>query len=474
MYSIRRRLVLTLAIGFTLVIALAGVFLDRSLSRQVHDEFDDTLSARARAITALIEAESDGTIEFDYPDGLMPEFERERRPDHYQIFLRGGRSLARSKCLTEDLPRADEIEGAALHDTTMPDGRAGRMLQTTYVPQADDAEDDDDEPVLAVPAITVIVARGIEPREATIAQMRWTILGFGALAVGLAALLAWFALARGLRPLDAIGAQVRELDAERLDARIELDPRPRELAPVVDQLNAMIARLRESFERERRFNANVAHELRTPIAELRSLADVGGKWPDDTATVQAFFGDVGAIAARMEATIADLLLLARCEAGVERMTPAPTDVHAAVEQTWRSVAGERAPEFHNELPRPWMVETDPGKLGIVLQNLLGNARAYATPGAAVTCRLVGARMEISNHAAPLAPEDLRRLTQPFWRADEARSSLEHVGLGLSVVAAVADLLGMRVDFAQDAAGRFTVGLEGWRPEEPAPLEAVAS
>jgi signal transduction histidine kinase len=94
-------------------------------------------------------------------------------------------------------------------------------------------------------------------------------------------LLVHFSIRHGLRPLDEIGHQVETLGAERLDLRIRPRSPTLELTPVVERLNALLARLQVAFERERRFSSDIAHELRTPLAELRSLAGVGARWPED-------------------------------------------------------------------------------------------------------------------------------------------------------------------------------------------------
>ncbi len=233
------------------------------------------------------------------------------------------------------------------------------------------------------------------------------------------------------------------------------------------QLNALLERLGESFERARRFTGNVAHELRTPIAELRALAEVGSKWPEDQASIVRFFDDVTDIAGRMEIVIADLLLLARCQAGVEAVVSSPTNLKQMIASTWsRLTAGSahNGLRFRLDLPEDLVVQSDPGKLEIVCANLLGNALSYSRPEGEILC--AGSRngdrfqLDISNPAEPLGKADLERLAEPFWRKDEARSSAAHAGLGLSVVSALAALLRLEVGFAQDQNGTFTVRMTG--------------
>jgi signal transduction histidine kinase len=295
--------------------------------------------------------------------------------------------------------------------------------------------------------------------------MRLTIFGSGALALLGAIALVFWAVAAGFRPIRSIAGQVSRLDAERLADRVELPATPEELAPIQEQLNALLGRLRDSFERERRFTGNVAHELKTPLAELRSLAEVGARWPEDREAIVRFFHDVGDVAGRMEGVIADLLLLARCQAGAEQVRRSRIDLHEAITTAWSRLerrAEEQGVGFTLELPRDTVVESDPGKLDIILSNLLGNAVSYARPGSEIRCS--GRRngecvdVEIANAAEPLQNSDLERLSEPFWRKDEARASSRHAGLGLSVVEAVAALLRMRIAFDQDRDGTFRVRL----------------
>ncbi|MCZ6787836.1 MAG: ATP-binding protein [Planctomycetota bacterium] len=477
MYSLRRRLTLVLAIGFVLLIVLTGVFIVRRLGERATEEFDSALLARAQALVALTDQENDGRIALDYTPGIMPEFERAENPDYFQIWLDTGQMLIRSRRLKGDLPRvAGLAPGPTVRDIRLQDGRGGRMVQLAFVPQID--LDEDDEPAGAgeVSAeagshvLVLIVARGRNRLDRLLARIRMAMLGIGGAVTLLAVVFVWLALAAGLRPLEQVAARVRDLDAESLDARVELPRMPRELAPVVEQINALLKRLNDSFERERRFTGNVAHELRTPVAELRSLADVGTRWPDDRESIVGFFTDARDIAGRMETMIADLLLLARCDAGVERVDLSSVSLNELAQAAWRPLASgakQRGLTLQLDIPGDFVIQSDSGKLSMVLTNILGNAVAYATGDTRI--RIVATRrgddfeLVIENAAARLGLKSLHRLTEPFWREDESRSSADHTGLGLSVVAALAGVLGMRLDFEQDQDGTFRVRLAGESP-----------
>ncbi|MHC4847227.1 MAG: sensor histidine kinase [Planctomycetota bacterium] len=476
MYSIRRRLLLILIAGFAVLIAGAGLLMEGSLRQQATAEFDAALIAEARALVSLTEQEivsgasgSEWQVEFDYDAVHMTQFEREEGPDYFQFWLEDGSLLMRSSRLDADLPRTDSRAAEPkVQDARLPDGRAGRVVQFTYSPRQ---TEESDSPVVADPALAphtllLVVGRGRDSLDRVLAGMRWTIFGAGGGAVLLAILLVSWAVGVGFRPIRSIAEQVSRLDAEQLESVVQLTHTPEELAPIQDQLNALLGRLRDSFERERRFTGNVAHELKTPLAELRSLADVGGQWPEDREAVVGFFADVGDIAQRMDGVIADLLLLARCQAGAEQVRRAPTDLEEVIASAWSRLepqANGSGLRFSLDMPEDPVVDSDAGKLDIVFSNVLGNAISYAPPGSEIRCS--GRRngkalsLEFTNAAAPMEGSDLERLAEPFWRKDESRSSSRHAGLGLSVVEAVSALLRMRVGFGQDQDGTFRVSLE---------------
>jgi two-component system sensor histidine kinase QseC len=487
-YSIRRRLLLTLSIGFSVLILAVGFFLVQALGAASVEEFDVALEAKVRALAALCE-EEDGQIEFDYTPAAMPEFERKARPDHFQFWLGDGQMLMRSTHLDADLEREPQGVGSVLiSDSTLPDGRAMRQAQLTFIPRdlhPGDESPEDDEANGQAPSggpdaaadvqgqsapepprgLVLVVARGRERLDALLGTMRWTVFGSTVLAMLLAGVVAWRAVAAGLRPVDAIAAQVQALDAGNLDARVQVMPQPVELAPVVEQLNALLSRLGASFERERRFTGNVAHELRTPISELRSLASVAAKWPDDPQAVAQFFQDVQDVAVRMERVIVDLLMLARCQAGVEAVTQTTVPLEPMLRAVLAPLQDEvaaRGLSVTFDVTPALEFSTDAGKLELALANLLGNAVSYARHGTTIHClaRRVGrvVEIEIRNEAEALDPASLVNLTEPFWRGDPARSSAHHAGLGLSLVDAIARLLGFELGFSQEGSGTFCVRL----------------
>jgi two-component system sensor histidine kinase QseC len=479
--SLRRRLLLALVPGVLLVLAGAGFAVHAVVASRLGDDLDAALLGKARALEALTEQEG-GVTELDYRPELMPEFQRVERPEHFQFWLDDGRVLLRSARLDGDLARQDGLVPGPRHaDVALPGGRRGRGVQIAYVPgRARESADDEDGAAPTAPQRTVVlvVAAGREEQDAALGALARTLLLVCAGAGLVAALLVWRVVARGLAPLESVARQVGGLGAGRPGARVDLERAPRELAQVVTQLNALLGRLEEAVARERRFAGNVAHELRTPIAELMALAEVGRRWPDPESH-ERFLGDCEAIGLRMEGVVGDLLLLARCQAGLERAACEPVEVAPLLHTAWAALeprARAAGLSVRWELPADFHVESDLVKLGVLVRNLLDNAVSHAHERAAVSVSVrttaTGVVLEVANGAAPLAPEQLARLAEPFWRADESRASGEHAGLGLALVDALAGVLGLTARFLQDADGTFRARVEGLRACPPSPSPAA--
>ncbi len=473
MRSIRRRLLWSLIGGCGLLVLAAGFGSSLLVERHLRAEFDRSLLTKAQALVTLTVQQA-GEVELDFADEFMPEFEAHEPVEYFELWLAGGTVLERSRSLAErDLPRfADLARAPRCRDLRLPDGRPGRLIEIAFVPQLEDdaavteSAADPGAPPGELTSAVLVVARGREELETVVHRLRATTVGIALLLLAGIAALVHRAVAGGLEPLSQIGRQVQALDASRLGRRVAIQPAVAELAPIVAQLNALLARLEAALERERRFSSDVAHELRTPVAELRNLAEVGERWPDDRESVQAFFADVGEIAKQMQRTVTTLLALTRLEGGLEQTEAAELSVPELITSTWASLEPEATArglrlELAGAAPP---IVADREKLGIILANLLSNAVAYSLPGSTVAAgvRVEGGGLEITieNPAPHLTPSDLPLLFERFWRKDAARTSGQHTGLGLALARSLATLLGLELTAALSPDHRLTLRLAG--------------
>jgi len=219
---------------------------------------------------------------------------------------------------------------------------------------------------------------------------------------------------------------------------------------MVSQFNALFARLAISFERERRVNADLAHELRTPLAELRLLAESSLKWPDqrDADTDRESLASIR----QMETLVERMLLLARGEQGQSEAL-SHVDLAALVNSIWQPLRDEaEAKGLVVTLDLPAVsVESDPILLRAILSNLLHNALAYGAASGVLTVRSRDegsgtVAVDVVNTVADLAPEDVEHMFERYWRKSLAREGEDlHVGLGLTIVQRFAEELGYKVN-----------------------------
>ncbi|MBU0640195.1 MAG: sensor histidine kinase N-terminal domain-containing protein [Planctomycetes bacterium] len=462
MKSLRVQLLVGTALGTALVLLVSGALLYALISRALWAAFDHALAAKARSLTALAEQDQ-GRLEFDLAEVKLPEFEPSGQAEFFQVWLPHGTVFARSASLCgTDLDRiAGTLAAPAFQTVRLPDGRSGRIVGLTFVPRQEADAGRGSSPL----SVTLVLGRDIAGLQATLVRMRAMLVCVGLVAVVLSAgALAWV-VRRNLRPIDDLSRQIAAVAEHDLSTRIAVRDLPRELLPVAERLNDLLARLDAAFQRERRFTGDVAHELRTPLAGLRSkleLALARARAPEE---YQKTTGDCLKISLQMQRMVENLLHLARADAGQLEIRRTPVDLSQVVGECWEPLearARARGLSVERKLHENSAVETDRDKLRLVLQNVLENAVLYANEGGRISLVTTAADGHLtfaaSNTGSSLPPAEVHHVFERFWRGDaSSRGGAEsHCGLGLPLCQAVIEQLGGSIEATADAAGVFTV------------------
>jgi two-component system sensor histidine kinase QseC len=451
--SIRRRLTVSLLAGCLAVFGAAGWFVQRTATRALVAQFDAGLLARTQALASLLELDPEsGHIEFDYADTAMHEYVAGPRASYFELWFEDGTTATRSQSLGEgELPRrAGPPERPQTWDLTLPGERAGRAtgVEVPVLPK--------DAPLpegRVPPKMIIVVACPRADLDARRAELAEALLAAGAAALLLVAALLTVLVRRGLRPVERLGEQVSRIDAASLSTRVGGEGVPAELLPLAQKLDELLARLEGAFARERRMTAAVAHELRTPVAELRAAADIARRWPEDEALSRDLAETMQDVARRMTAAIDAILRYCRLESGQAAASHESVPLRSLLDELWRPHArraGERGVRLANALPLDAVAQSDRELLGLAFGNLLDNAASFAAPGevtAACAARDGALVVSVANETDQLEAADLERLTEPFWRKETARTDGRHAGLGLALVSSVARVLGGRARFA---------------------------
>jgi len=254
----------------------------------------------------------------------------------------------------------------------------------------------------------------------------------------LAALL-WWAIGWGLAPLRNMAAVIRARHADSLQP-LQLEPLPTELAPMQAALNRLLGQIEQLLERERRFIADAAHELRTPLAVLRVHVQNATQARDEAERQQSLGYLLGGID-RATRVVNQLLTLARMEPLIERGEMAQVDVLALVRETLAELTPwvlKQGLELDLEAEEgDYHLNADPGSLGIALQNLVTNAVNHSPAGGRLHVRLSADAqrllLQVEDQGPGIPAEDLERVFERFY----SRGTVQGAGLGLAIVQSIA-------------------------------------
>jgi signal transduction histidine kinase len=310
--------------------------------------------------------------------------------------------------------------------------------------------------------VTIYAAASLEAVSDSVTKVK------GALAVGLPLLLVivgvtcWWIVGRALRPVEAIRSQVAEIGSGGVDRRVAVPLVEDEIGRLARTMNQMLDRLQAAADRERRFVADASHELRSPIASLRTQIEVQQTYSGSNGEQEDALSSQLAEVNRMERLVSDLLLLAR---GDERKLSARLRLvmlhQVVLEEVGRS-GGNGQARVDTSGVRPVTIVGDPDGLARAVSNLLDNAVRHARSRVEVTLRVLEdqAELTVANDGPTIPAQARERIFERFTRLDEGRARDEGgAGLGLAIVREIVVAHGGRVRLENPAAGAcFVVSL----------------
>ena len=274
----------------------------------------------------------------------------------------------------------------------------------------------------------------------------------------------WF-VRRSLRPMNLLAAQTRAISPQHLHQRLALTDPAEELSPWIEQFNALMDRLQQAYGQLEAFNADVAHELRTPLATLIGETEVALSRERSPETLRETLQSNLEEMQRLSALVNDMLFLSQADRGVTARRGAPLSLaHLAAQVSEFHEATLEDAGLALRIEGDATLPMDEPLVKRALSNLLGNATRFAEPGSTVVIAIAPAtearqvQLVVSNRGAAIAAHHLPRLFDRFFRVDSARCSEDgqHHGLGLAIVAAIARMHAGHT-LAESSSGTTRVG-----------------
>ncbi len=429
-WSVRARLLAILLAGLALVWGAATVATVLEADHELQEVFDARL-AQVASVLALRLGDEEEAVDLEH----APVLHRYAKPLSFQVWKHGTRLMLHSADAPDE-PFSATTQGFS---TVRLNGREWRVFSL----RGADGEH------------TVQVREAARDRRHLLMDIGAAVARPLLFALPLFALLVWVAVGRSLRPLARVGDEIARRDPSRL-APIE-GPVPAEIASLVGRLNALFARLSSAMEGERRFTADAAHELRTPLAALRAQLQVAQGATDGGERDRAI---ARALAAGERAThvVEQLLVLARLEHDAWREAAAAFDLHRVAADALAERAAQahaRRIELSLEGEPATMAAGHAGLAAIALGNLVDNAIRYSPPDTAVTIALSRepgrAVAAVRDQGPGIAPGRREEALRRFARLGDGEA--DGSGLGLSIVARIAELHGADLRLEDGPGGR---------------------
>lgn len=456
--SLRHRLARSIALTSTISVVVLALLLDKSFDHRLQQRFDAGLHARARAVAAYLGA---SVRDAEPLETWMPEFREAGHTDFYQAWDASGQTLARSASSHQadlPLPTAQDAE-AQWFDLQLPDGHHGRAITLVFDLPDGDSRD----------SLRVVVAEEREQLDALMVQLHGLLFAGALTTLVVVLMLSHWLLRRGLAPLDGFAATLAATRPEQAAKPLFSDELPAELMPVARKFDQLVMRVFKLLDRERRFARDLAHELRTPVAETRALAETSA-YVEGEHELRRRLRAIAETSGEMERTMDTLLALARIEAGLDRPATEPLDLVPLLGEVLTRNRQRQLSDtipVHSALPGECWIIGDAGMLERLFDILIGNAFEHAPRGISdqrIELELPDERSVILRNAAPhLDPTLAAQLGRRFLHIESnPGSASRHSGLGLSLAVALAEAQGLGLHFDwQD--GQLTAGISGLTP-----------
>jgi heavy metal sensor kinase len=444
-----------LVLAVLLIALSAGVYF--YLSRSLYQSLDDSLELRStqlQSIPAILESIRQGEFQEELGEIVM-------------LYFYSGDQLTEVSPRGISIPTPHELISQAIAGTSMfttIQTTEGERLRLLAVPINVSILG----PPPGIQPAALVIARSTKQIDQALAGLLRTLLIAVPLALALAAGGGIFLARRALKPVDKIAQTAQEIGESDLSRRINVNTKD-ELGRLAATLNEMIGRLEKAFQRQKQFTSDASHELRTPLAVIEAESTLALQKDRPSSDYRQSLESISQESRQMSSLIAQLLTLARADAGKEQWNFAEVNLGKLVTNLSTDVevlCQEKGLSFQLGQTQNLVVKGDEARLRELFMNLLDNAIRYTpTPGTvSVSLRREGqmAVVAITDTGVGIPAEDIPLIFERFYRVDKSRSRAEGgSGLGLAICRHIAEAHGGKIEVESQVGAGSTFSV--WLP-----------
>ncbi|WP_153448806.1 sensor histidine kinase [Vibrio algicola] len=471
--SIKRNLVNSISVLFGVLIFAIYLSVDLSMDSWGDSQFDRALINKTNYLKSLVTVNKSGdAVKFN--DGMMKDAKGSDDVGYYQLWYQD-KSFKRSESLTafpdlELLKISLPLNTTQIVDMKLPNGETGRASLSYFLPDSELLHTQHAHPAY----LTLYESNSSLEKMLMFLDVLLVVSFF--FSIFLVRNVATRIVSNGLQPLQYLNEEIKKIEInqqEKIDSVKFIDSPVtgktiEEIEPIRKEINNFIQANQLLLQTEQRLTGDIAHELKTPIAEIISLSEVYIRYPNDERIGQSYKQDMLKIATRMKTIVDNLLLLQRSSSNAMQLDYDVLDAEFMLEQVLQDLAF-KVPTIQQRVDVALKTDNlyaDAFSLNVIITNLIDNALFYSPESSTVTVSLIPATqsgrwlLQVTNDLiVPLSQQDIEHILDPMYQADSSRTSNERHGLGLSIVDNICRQNGYTLTFNTDIAQQvtFTVG-----------------
>ena len=472
MKSIKKDIVRAITLIPAIILFSIFIAIDIVLDDWVKDKFDESLTTKSNYLKTLVEVNKNG-VEFDFSDEFMPEFSNPKKSQYFQLWVdqkpfersRSLRSFPEQQLVKQALP----INSSKMIDVELPDGRSGRAIMSYFHPQVPKRLRDTVAPFQHTAFFTVTVSDEDFSQALLVLDIVFWLLFF-TLIIGIRYLVI-AQIDKGLKPLILLNDEIAHLKIDKATSSLSKIPNEHiEIAPIRAELLRFIEFSQQTLQEEKRLSADIAHELKTPIAEIISLSELHIQYPNDHRISDSYSQDMLSIAQRMKHIVNNLMMLNQSDQYLLKQQNENIQLFQQINEIITTIESTHQGALDRikltNLLTKSSINLDVISFNIITSNLINNALFYSPAQSTVDLTITKQDNNriciiIQNKLIqPISPEQLQQLFKPLYQIDSARTENQHYGLGLAIVKKLCLLNNYTIEVSQpdQETIQFTLGL----------------